>query len=204
MFKFTILASVISIGLCSIIPKWTYDPDEQVIASETVTNWGAWGRTESCSGDSYAVGFRQRVQSDQGVDFDNTALNEIEIICEDGKRINGNATGGVGEWSQEQKCDPGQYLFGFKLKQQEPQESGDNTAANGISFICDNLQGKWLVAENDGPWGSYRSIITCPQDTCICGISVQIDNPEDRSGEQDKTALNNVQFECCEKIFDLN
>jgi hypothetical protein len=46
-----------------------------------------------------------------------------------------------------ERCLPrenGQWAVGFKLKTQQPQDGGDDTALNGIALKC--ADGKWITS----------------------------------------------------------
>lgn len=155
------------------------------------TDWGTWSNFQNCPSKSFAIGFRIRVESDQG-NGDDTALNEIELICndEDETAING-AAGSWGDWSKELGCEQG--FIGFQMNQQEDQRGMDNTAANGLKMFCSN--GTERVPNNNALFGSWTDPVMCPNQTVICGLRVQTQPPQG-SGVDD-TSLNNVDFNCC-------
>lgn len=162
-----------------------------IIRSPRVTNWGDWYDMDNCRGLSNVLGFRQRVEKSQG-GGDDTALNAIELICSDGGRIM-SASGPWGSWSNDVICRHGRRANGFWLKQQPWQGKGsDDTAANAFSLRCDD--GSYIEANNNGDWGSWSPLITCPSGRFICGISVQIEKNQ-KGG--DDTTLNNVELMCC-------
>ena len=53
--------------------------------------WGEWfPRNEKwvyCNQSSFVSGFRLRMQSDQGFTYDDSALNSIELKCENGDGV---------------------------------------------------------------------------------------------------------------------
>ena len=153
---------------------------------------GVWSPFESCDAGSFVIGFRQKVDPYQG-SGDDTALNAIELICNDKetKRIRG-ATGMWGSWSDEQFCKGKQRAIGFQLKQESPQGDGDDTAANALRLVCQD--NSVVKVNNDGPFGEWSKIIKCSADQVICGLRVQIQPPQ---GDKDDTSLNNVDFQCC-------
>lgn len=126
---------------------------------------------------------------------DETALNEIELVCNDGnvKKIRG-AKGFWGTWGTEQTCPDEQPIVGFQIKQESAQgHRADDTGANGVQMIC--LDGTVLSAGNDAPWGEWSEKHFCPENTAVCGLRVQIEAQQGSEG--DDTALNNVDFKCC-------
>lgn len=146
-----------------------------------------------CNPGDYVVGFRQKVDR---TNADKTSLNGIELICGNNKKIF-SAQMGWGEWSEPVRCPRGQHADGFWIKQQGPQGDGDDTAANAFNLICRVFtnSNSTLIANNDGRFGDWK-IHACSRFSFICGLRVQIQRDQGRSG--DNTALNNVDIRCCE------
>lgn len=77
----------------------------------------------------------------------------------------------------------------------------DNTGANYVRFKCryfkDEYSGLDLsVSPGSGSYGYYGEWSqACPVNSAICGIKTKI---EDKKGIFDDTALNDVEFFCCE------
>ena len=100
------------------------------------------------------------------------------------------------------RCPRGQRVFGFNLRQQRIQGARDDTAANDILLGCNNMDHTLspvpvLSANIKGEFGDFsRRSIICPRDSFICGIRVQIQRNQGAQG--DDTALNNVDFKCCD------
>ena len=173
----------------------------KIIQSKRVTNWGTWSDFENCDPSFFVIGFNQRVQKpSEGTD--NTALNELELTCNDRSlsRISGSSAV-AGDWGTEKRCKAKQGVNSFQLRQQKSIQ-GDNTAANGLKLFCED--GSELSPGNDGQLGDWSEKISCPENFLICGLRVQIELPQ---SNQDNTALNNVDFNCCPKsetvYFDL-
>lgn len=148
-----------------------------------------------CPDKSFVVAFKLRVETYQG-SGDDTALNEIELICNDEDETVINGAGGFwGEWSEKVECERG--FRGFQLKQEPDQGSNsDNTAANGLKMFCgDNME---LTTKNNGAWGNWSESVFCPNETVICGLRVQIEL--NQGPNVDDSTLNNVDFKCCSQI----
>ncbi|MBN3297996.1 VMO1 protein, partial [Amia calva] len=124
------------------------------------------------------------VEGNQGKG-DDTALNGIRLYCSKPGQPTAVSTvearaGFFGDWTQTQWCPGSGVLKSFQLRVEQPQGSGDDTAANNISFCCS--------------WGEYGSWSEeCPRGG-ICGIETK---QEPRQGDGDDTTLNDVRFFCC-------
>jgi hypothetical protein len=180
------------------------------IRSRNITNWGNWGPAEYCASGHYAVGFRSKVQEYCGENCDDTAMNGIQLLCSDGKRIS-SSVGPWGTWDTNfSRCnfsgDSESKLNGFMYRVQSNQESGDDTATNAIRMKC---SGDIHLPNDDGIEGSWygeiiglgvrrpiyeHSWIECPSNYYIYGLRTQVQPPQGRGG--DNTALNNIEFYC--------
>jgi hypothetical protein len=49
-----------------------------------------------------------------------------------------------GDWGKVEFCPNEEHAVGFKLKTQQPQGVGDDTALNGIALKC--ADGKWITS----------------------------------------------------------
>ncbi|OCT90767.1 vitelline membrane outer layer protein 1-like isoform X1 [Xenopus laevis] len=156
--------------------------------------WGIWGRDEKCPTGYVAKGFSVKVEPPQ-VSGDDTALNGIRLHCfpfqSTVKEYTVTSTEGpFGTWSRPTWCLCGN-LTAFSLRVEPPQKHGDDTAANNIMFKCSDdreLEGSGLSWGSYGPWSQY-----CYYG--ICGIQTKV---EEKQWGGDDTALNDVQFLCCE------
>ena len=148
------------------------------------------------------IGFRTKTESSHR-NPDNTALNAIELICSDSKRIT-SKQGKWGSWSKsDSTCWPWRSILdsmfvrsfggavGFRLKVESIQsQTRDQTATNALRLVCSNRNELINKESKWGDWGRYHY---CPKDMFICGIKTQVDD-ENRN---DNTALNNVILYCC-------
>ena len=126
------------------------------IRSRNITNWGNWGPAEYCASGHYAVGFRSKVQESCGENCDDTAMNGIQLLCSDGKRIS-SSVGPWGTWAANfSRCDTFQNVTkkinGFIFKVQSNQGSGDDTATNAIRMFCLNR----TADSSEGNFGAFR------------------------------------------------
>ncbi|CAF2048142.1 unnamed protein product [Rotaria magnacalcarata] len=158
--------------------------------------WGEFTNMVYCDANTWAIGFRQRVEASCG-DCDDTALNALELLCgkKDGTYVKSISphNGFWGDWSDAVRC-PGRnnFLNGVSFKIEESQEKGDDTAVNDGKFAC--TRSSEIVASNGTPWGSWKSMKNCPRSTAICGFSLKIENVQH---ENDDTAANGAKFDCC-------
>ncbi|CAH2272681.1 Hypothetical predicted protein [Pelobates cultripes] len=135
-----------------------------------------------------------KVEGGQG-SGDDTALNGIELFCTSGPTTDtthsiSSTVGPWGKWTVPIWCRNG-FLCRFQLRVEKPVGKEDDTAANNIKFWCTDgseLEGQGL------DWGEYGT----PSSTCRKGISGIVTRVEPSQGNDDDTALNDVQFECAE------
>ena len=103
-----------------------------------------------------------------------------------------SAIGGWGEWTGRMSCTKGDvFLKGVEYRA-EPQISGDDTAGNSVNMVCTDEN---VLEGNGGKWGSWTNMASCPFNTAICGIKTKVELPQ---GGEDDTALNDVEFFCCQ------
>ncbi len=163
------------------------------------TNKGTWGSDEFCDYGSFVVGFRTKVEAPVG-ENDDTALNAIELICSNNKRIT-SEQGIWGEWGREDRCLSSGFVNGFRFKAQPSQNiffvQRDDTAANAIRLSCSNGSLNELKS-SEGSFGYWDHVYKhCPINTYICGIKTQVHNTIKDNEEHDLTGLNNIVLYCC-------
>ncbi|XP_060570214.1 vitelline membrane outer layer protein 1-like [Ruditapes philippinarum] len=172
--------------------------------------WGSWGPPQFCAEGTYAIGYSIKAESNQG-SGDDTSLNSIKLECKglDAVRSGGIITsreGPFGHWYSEVKCPSRNgaptFLKEFILQVEPDQYSGDDTAANFVKFYCRDFAGLTYPSElsvspghgNYGSWGRWSG--SCGANSAICGLKTQVEGDQ---GGGDDTALNNVEFYCCEE-----
>ena len=155
-----------------------------------MTNYGTWSQTQFCP--TYAIGYNVKIQAPLKVG-DNTALNEIKLICSDGSVLYSTSMP-WGEYGQDVRCPQNVRLNGFKMKSEAPQGPFvDDTAANAVKMYCEN--NSEISNQYEGSWGRWGNMIKCPINTYICGFRARVDPP---CGPLcDNTALNSFIFTCC-------
>ncbi len=154
---------------------------------------GRWSLYHSCPENTWANGFRMKVQP--LISSDNSALNNIQLSCSNKKGqyvvVAPADIWGWGQWGAWHKVPGNQLLTGYSLKI-EPQKEGDNTAANDILFV--KSDGQKLSSSNGGFRGTWQPNTLCPAGTAISAINVRIEKQQGQN--DDDTALNDVKFIC--------
>uniref|UniRef100_UPI00358E9E83 vitelline membrane outer layer protein 1-like n=1 Tax=Myxine glutinosa TaxID=7769 RepID=UPI00358E9E83 len=156
--------------------------------------WGTWRSDDMCPIGTYAKGFMLKVEQYQSAG-DDSALNGITLICtsEDNQAFFNimSASGQWGCWTQPQWCPSG-YLLAFRMRVETSQGAGDDTGANNVDFRCSD--GSMLMGQGSS-YGSYGSWSNDCGGKAICGLRTKI---EEWTTAGDDTALDDVQFYCCE------
>ncbi|MCI5146061.1 MAG: hypothetical protein D3923_11150, partial [Candidatus Electrothrix sp. AR3] len=164
------------------------------ITADNGQKWGAWQAKYECPQNTYARGFSLQVEGKQG-DGDDTALNNVRLICSDGSTVQSAGSPGWGSWGSPVECASDSYFSGFSLKVESSQGGGDDTAANSMKGVCskNGTQISTIEPSNAGPWGSFGDSKFCSGGQ-VCGAQLKI---EASQGGGDDTAVNNVTLICC-------
>lgn len=105
-------------------------------ARELSVDRGFWGSGAACPGNTFAIGAQlKRMPYMTAPNQDNSALNAVRMVCEDGSTIN-SAEGRDGEWSAVMNCPPGQVIFGVGIRMQAFKIGVDNSGVNDLKFFC--------------------------------------------------------------------
>jgi len=158
------------------------------------TTWGEWGPLFSCPAESYVDGFRLRVDALVGKNFDDTALNTIEVHCSSNE-TGTSAEGDNGDWTPWKYCPEDSVAMGAVFKSVAELTTGggvsgpDNTAGTDLNLKCSDftvIRGNngW----NSGQWQSWD----CPAFMAISGIRTQVES----NCSSSCTGLNQVHFSC--------
>ncbi|CAL8144039.1 unnamed protein product [Orchesella dallaii] len=105
-----------------------------------------------------------------------------------------------GEWGEFEYCKEGTYVIGMRLKTEPAQGPGDDTALNGISFMCGIIgetQKKLHSPERQiqslsGNWGTWGVSYECPNSYAV---GFQLRSEASQKGHDD-TAANNLRIFC--------
>jgi hypothetical protein len=162
-------------------------------------NWGSWASCPSmCPDGSFAYG--ASLKAEHGFEADETYLNAVSLNCND--RVTGawtanvtSKTGPWGEWWALNMCPNADIpMVGGIVKYLSPQPAlVDDSAANHMWGACAN--GTELPLKGTGVFGTWRSWVSCPAGTAVCGITTRVEGSQ---GAGDDTALNGIRFECCQ------
>ncbi|VDI47391.1 Hypothetical predicted protein [Mytilus galloprovincialis] len=172
----------------------------------SVTNGGYlgdWGNEEFCTKGHYAIDYRMKIK---GLHVDRTELNAIEIICgsRSGERCGDTASSGQqqwGTWTVEALCPAKTFLTAFSLQVDQINTIYDNTGANYVRFSCKYIKDEYFdfglsVSPGHARYGLYGNWSdACPANSAICGVKTKMHAYQVHG---DDTALNDVQFFCCE------
>eukprot|EP00746_Dinoflagellata_sp_MGD_P007103 gnl/MRDRNA2_/MRDRNA2_114025_c0_seq1.p1 gnl/MRDRNA2_/MRDRNA2_114025_c0~~gnl/MRDRNA2_/MRDRNA2_114025_c0_seq1.p1 ORF type:complete len:535 (+),score=107.54 gnl/MRDRNA2_/MRDRNA2_114025_c0_seq1:72-1676(+) len=179
-----------------------------VLMPQCPASFGFWGGGLACQNGSFVIGASIQVKpiAEGNASVDNTALNNIKLVCDDGSEIQSMGND-EGEWSEVGQCPEGQKMYGFSARNQPFGPGRDNTGLNDIKFLCrsedlNNIstirfgdkngpegQGEskdaiWvpLTVANEGGWGPE---FNCGSSGLICGIQTRVQ----LAGEANETAL---------------
>ncbi|XP_045186349.2 vitelline membrane outer layer protein 1-like [Mercenaria mercenaria] len=186
----------------------------RVVKILKVTNgapWGHWGPPQYCAEGTYAIGYSLKVEGVQG-NGDDTALNAIALHCKglDDVRSGGAITstqGNWGNWLRSVSCHDingrtPSFLTAYALQVEQSIGKGDDTAANYVKFACRDFAATIRPYELTAPpgQGSFGNMGSwsenCPANSAICGLQTKVEEVQNGG---DDTALNNVEFHCCEE-----
>lgn len=97
--------------------------------------WGTWGTKQYCI-HTPVKAFKMRIEAPQGSNGDDSAANDIELLCDYGKYISASVNTHWGSWTQSYHCPYGQAVSGLTTRVESDQGRGDDTALNGLRLIC--------------------------------------------------------------------
>jgi Vitelline membrane outer layer protein I (VOMI) len=169
-------------------------------------NWGDWGCLSMCPEGSFAYEASIRSLTSQGSNIDDVSVTALDISCLD--RATGQFTGyrmdhefslnnSANGWYNPGVCAwPNKPLVGGRMLLEAPVgSSADDTSTNGLKISCrgDNNEIDLPRATSFGTW---RSKVTCPSGTAVCGIATRMEGTA-LVGSRDDTAINGLRYACC-------
>jgi len=147
------------------------------------------------------IGFQLRSESDQRK-HDDTAANNLRVLCSDGQVIEGEGTA-WGEWTQIQTCRKRQAICSLQTQVEMSLGLGDDSSLNNLRVECCDIPNPsvncipsdfWeLVAECDNT--NAFTPTTCTYERKIgLGYSATQQNPTASSHGQEKSLLDTLGF----------
>lgn len=178
------------------------------VLSNPIMGEGPWGSWEACyhycPEGSFAYGLRLKSEPSLGSGGDDTALNGVKLRCWNPStgafvREEAAAESPWGEYLDYAECSAwSEPLAGGQMRIEASQGGGDDTSANELIGWCHDPQlssGPLITPPTHTHWGTLGSIRSCPIGSAVCGVRTK---REPSLGGGDDTAVNGVQFRCCD------
>ena len=125
--------------------------------------YGDYGPSAQCPGITYMIGFKLKVEKNQGGN-DDTAANAIEILCSDHTYMAPAGGGRYGDWHFT-SCPAGQWATGFRSRVEADQGGNDDTSLNGIEVFCASTPAPTPYPTTPTPTASPTPYPTTPTPT---------------------------------------
>jgi hypothetical protein len=144
-----------------------------------------------CPYDTYAIGF-QLVYHECHRNCDNTAVNQIILICEGHSFVQSSRDLDGSELLKNKPaviCDSNARLHGFRIRYDS--DTTDSAGITDVEMVCTNgviLRGGGIDSDEFGAW---RNVSYCDPDKWIVGIEEQSDNQK-----ADKKGLDSIRVIC--------
>ena len=158
--------------------------------------WGSWKSWAKGGEDTYACGAQLRFENSQG-GGDDTAANGLQLkFCDLHNwydQYDHLVWGGSwGEWKGWTMCSDGKYMAAGRVRFEDRQGGGDDTALNGLEIYC--IKPDWTNGEirtvYPGLWGGWKPW-HYKKYKLVKGAQVRFEDPQ---GGGDDTALNGIRF----------
>lgn len=170
-------------------------------------NWGGWKNWQKTSQRGlYACGAELRFENSQG-GGDDTAANGLKLkYCGLSDWYNQQEqtiwNGNWGGWKGWVMCSYGKYIGAARVRFEDSQGGGDDTALNGLQIYC--VDKNWINWEfktvYNGNWGQWKGW-SYRWNKLVKGARVRF---EDNQGGGDDTAMNGLQFNVEEPNFGIS
>jgi len=98
--------------------------------------WGAWSNPTSCPTGQYITGAKMRIEAPQPGTGDDTAANDVKMVCSGGQEIAVNNGGPWGDWTSPVSCPSGTAVCGLQTRFEDSQNERDDTGMNGLKLVC--------------------------------------------------------------------
>ena len=101
------------------------------------SSWGTYGGNSYCPNSTFIKGFSLKVESDQPLGHDDTAVNDMKAFCgHNFVEVHSSNGQKFGSFGNSAYCPGNSSICGFSLKSEEPQGMADDTAVNDAAFYC--------------------------------------------------------------------
>jgi hypothetical protein len=97
-----------------------------------------------------------------------------------------------GEWGEEEFCQNGTDITGFRIKVQTDQGVLDDTALNAIELHCGTGAERHIIMSKEGIKGAWGTSYQCPEDTYAVGFQMRTEE----ATLFDNTGANNIEIFC--------
>eukprot|EP00957_Ditylum_brightwellii_P088043 6706686-Ditylum_brightwellii.AAC.1 len=157
--------------------------------------WGDWSSMVMCPEGYYIDGAQVRFEDYCG-NCDDTALNGLRISCRSRENKSKKQwltvhEGWWGEWKPD-SFDPDHFVTAVSVRFEANQQSGDDTALNGLKFTYDDSSTCINGDSFDAGYGPYSSGVLA-EDACVeCG-KCSVPSKQPRFGGH-SVALESMQF----------
>lgn len=114
--------------------------------------------------------------------------------------------GAWGTWGKAAYCPDGQYVWGFRLKSEPYQGSGDDSALNAVRLICKSGASgavTYIQSDNEGAWGDWGNDHIC-RSGAVDGFAIQVESYQGRNKDinsKDDTAAGNIMMFCGSEVL---
>jgi pimeloyl-ACP methyl ester carboxylesterase len=99
-----------------------------------------------------------------------------------------------GSWQTTRYCPAGSRAVGYRMRVEQGQGDGDDTALNAVELRCMDDAGElYTASSHDGLFGSWYDFSFCPKGSVIVGGAIRF---ESNRGSGDDTGANNVRVRC--------
>ncbi|ODM90918.1 Vitelline membrane outer layer protein 1 [Orchesella cincta] len=124
---------------------------DQIAVASGQENHGSFGTKKFCDG--VATGFQLRSEGSQGWASDDTAGNNLRLICNanSSTQIEGDGLD-FGSWTTPQECNRKQGLCGYSSQIDHDLSSGDITGLNNIKMKCCSIPDPAETCEPEDKW----------------------------------------------------
>lgn len=162
---------------------------KDMTAPFSIANLDRFGAsTESADGSVLAVRYGGDQQLAGKVSYMKVSLDSF--TGQDVVPTSAEADGSFGSWGAKAQCPVGRFAWGFSLKIEKNQGSGDNTGLNSVRMFCSEDAQSNPIESAGGSWGGWSATYKCaPSNGPLKGFAMRTLWPRDHSDEVVATDL---------------